>query len=137
MPANSPDLPGLPAARAATVLADVWADAALEPQALERVELSGDQPVLPSSFAVDVAAQSSIAAAARGARSYRFRQRAKAFLAQARGRSVAQPAQHYGRERDTISRWIHAWEEHGVAGLLDAPRAGRPPKLAPTAQKNS
>lgn len=64
MPANSPDLPGLPAARAATVLADVWADAALEPQALERVELSGDQPVLPSSFAVDVAAQSSIAAAA-------------------------------------------------------------------------
>ncbi|MBK8765256.1 MAG: CoA transferase [Burkholderiaceae bacterium] len=64
MPANAIELPGLPAARAATVLAGLWADAALEPQALERVDLSGEQPVLPSSFSVDVAAQSSIAAAA-------------------------------------------------------------------------
>ena len=64
MPANAIELPGLPAARAATVLAGLWADAALEPRALERVDLSGEQPVLPSSFSVDVAAQSSIAAAA-------------------------------------------------------------------------
>ncbi len=78
-----------------------------------------------------------LSAAARNARSYRFRQRAEALLAQARGLSVAHLAQHYGRDRDTISRWIHAWEAHGVAGLLDAPRTGRPPKLAPTAHKNS
>lgn len=84
------------------------------------------------------AAESSpLLAASRGVRSYRFRQRAEAILAQARGQSVAQLAQHYGRDRDTISRWLHAWEDHGLAGLLDAPRAGRPPKLAPTAKKNS
>lgn len=64
MPATSPVNPDQPPARAAAALADLWADAALEPQALERVELSGEQPVLPSSFSVDVAAQSSIAAAA-------------------------------------------------------------------------
>ena len=77
-----------------------------------------------------------LSAAARGARSYRFRQRAEAILAQARGLSVAHLAQHYARDRETISRWIHAWEDHGLAGLLDAPRAGRPPKLPLVAQKN-
>ena len=77
---------------------------------------------------------STLLAASRGARSYRFRQRADAILAQARGQSVAQLARHYGR--DTISRWIHAWEDRGLAALFDAPRAGRPPKLAPTAKKN-
>ena len=81
--------------------------------------------------------EQTLLAAARGARSYRFRQRAEAILAQARGASVTQLAQYTGRDRDTISRWIHAWEDHGLAGLLDAPRTGRPPKLQPTAKKNS
>ncbi|HPU52802.1 MAG TPA: CoA transferase, partial [Burkholderiaceae bacterium] len=59
--AVSPDRAALPAE---TVVADLWTGAGLDRQALERLELSGEQPVLPSSFAVDVAAQSSIAAAA-------------------------------------------------------------------------
>jgi transposase len=75
--------------------------------------------------------------AARNAPSYRFRQRAEALLAQDRGMSVTQLAQHYGRDRDTISRWIHAWEDRGVAGLFEPPRSGRPPKLQPVEKKAS
>lgn len=45
-------------------LASVWAAAGLPPAALERVALTGHDPVLPSSFAVGTAAQATIAAAA-------------------------------------------------------------------------
>ena len=45
------------------VLADLWRDAGLDPGALDAVRLDGP-PVLPSSFAVDAAAQAAIAAAA-------------------------------------------------------------------------
>ena len=75
--------------------------------------------------------------AAKHARSYRFRQRAEALLAQDRGMSVTQLAQHYGRDRDTISRWIHAWEDQGVAGLFEPRRSGRPPKLRGEEKKGS
>ncbi len=83
-----------------------------------------------------VAERQTLQQAAQHARSYRFRQRAEALLAQSRGLSVAQLAQHYARDRDTISRWIHAWEDHGLAGLFEPRRSGRPPKLAPDAKKN-
>ncbi len=42
----------------------LWRDAGLAPKALERLTLSGGEPVLPSSFAVGRAAQASIAVAA-------------------------------------------------------------------------
>ena len=45
-------------------LARVWADAAMPPEALDGVVLTGTEPVLPSSFAVGTAAQVSVAAAA-------------------------------------------------------------------------
>ena len=48
----------------AQILADLWSAAAGEPAALERVTLTGAEPVLPSSFRVGAAAQTSIAAAA-------------------------------------------------------------------------
>ena len=44
-------------------LAGLWAGAGLDAEALERVRLTGAEPVLPSSFAVGIAAQTSIAAA--------------------------------------------------------------------------
>ncbi|MES2950734.1 MAG: CoA transferase [Pseudomonadota bacterium] len=46
------------------LLADIWALGGLAPQALGHVDLQGADPVLPSSFAVGTAAQTSIAAAA-------------------------------------------------------------------------
>lgn len=44
------------------VVSRLWADAALDPAALARLELTGQEPVLPSSFAVGTAAQSTLAA---------------------------------------------------------------------------
>ncbi len=46
------------------VLASLWQQAALPAEALHRATLTGQDPVLPSSFAVGTAAQASIAAAA-------------------------------------------------------------------------
>jgi crotonobetainyl-CoA:carnitine CoA-transferase CaiB-like acyl-CoA transferase len=51
-------------AEPAAVLAELWREAALPPQALDGVGLSGADPILASSFAVGTAAQASIAAAA-------------------------------------------------------------------------
>jgi len=47
-----------------TILSHIWSLGGLSPQALDCVDLSGADPVLPSSFAVGTAAQTSIAAAA-------------------------------------------------------------------------
>src|ERR1700694_931520 len=49
---------------AAQALAALWREFGGDPAALDRVELTGTDPVLPSSFAVGTAAQASIAAAA-------------------------------------------------------------------------
>lgn len=46
------------------VLSDIWALGGLAPEALQHATLRGADPVLPSSFAVGTAAQTSIAAAA-------------------------------------------------------------------------
>ena len=49
---------------AQAALASLWQSAGLPADALQRVQLSGADPILPSSFAVGTAAQASIAAAA-------------------------------------------------------------------------
>ena len=49
---------------ASSALAALWQSAGLPVEALQQVQLSGADPVLPSSFAVGTAAQASIAAAA-------------------------------------------------------------------------
>ena len=48
----------------AAAVAALWCDAELDPTALDRLQLTGAEPVLPSSFAVGSAAQASLAAAA-------------------------------------------------------------------------
>ena len=47
---------------ASEILADIWTSAGGEPSALDAVRLTGDEPQLPSSFRVGVAAQVSVAA---------------------------------------------------------------------------
>ena len=56
----------MPALDPADVLIELWREAKLDDEALDEVALTGNEPVLPSSFAVGTAAQASIAAAAGG-----------------------------------------------------------------------
>src|SRR3954462_11088472 len=60
MPDRSPEA----STSAHEALASLWRDAGLPGAALERIELVGSGPVLPSSFAVADAAQASLGAAA-------------------------------------------------------------------------
>ena len=32
--------------------------------------------------------------------------------------------------RQTVSTWLHSWDEQGICGLFDKPRNGRPCKLS-------
>jgi crotonobetainyl-CoA:carnitine CoA-transferase CaiB-like acyl-CoA transferase len=57
-----------------SILDRLWEDSGLPPEALAAVTLTGEEPVLPSSFRVDAAAQAAIAASALAAAEF-FRQR--------------------------------------------------------------
>jgi transposase len=35
----------------------------------------------------------------------------------------------------TVHDWLHAWQQHGIAGLAEGHRTGRPPKLLAAAKK--
>jgi hypothetical protein len=59
-----PESPTEPPLSASAVLAALWRAASLPPEALAYATLPGEDPVLPSSFAVATAAQASIGAAA-------------------------------------------------------------------------
>ncbi len=39
-------------------------------------------------------------------------------------------AQAGGMDRQTLRDWVHRYNAHGVEGLRDAPREGRPPALS-------
>lgn len=60
---------------------------------------------------------------------HRQRQRAQAILLSARGYTLDQLAEVFQVHRDTASGWLDAWEQEGMAGLADAPKCGRPPKI--------
>ena len=65
----------------------------------------------------------------KSARTHRERQRAHAVLLSAKGYCLNQLSNIFECDRDTISRWIDDWQTHGVAGLSDATKPGRPGKL--------
>ncbi len=58
----------------------------------------------------------------------RIRQRAHALLLSNKKYSIDAIADIFEVHRDTISRWFVHWEEHGIEGLADAPKPGRPRK---------
>jgi len=60
---------------------------------------------------------------------HRQRQRAQAILLSARGYTLEQLADFFQTRRDTISGWLDAWQEGAMAGLQDAPKPGRTPKM--------
>lgn len=45
------------------------------------------------------------------------------------GVSSLQVARWFGDDPRAVEEWVHDYEERGIAGLRDAPRLGRPPKL--------
>lgn len=61
--------------------------------------------------------------------SHRTRQRAHCVLLSAQGHSRTELAEVFAVHADTISVWLNAWQQHGLDGLADAPKPGRPRKL--------
>lgn len=54
--------------------------------------------------------------------------RAQMVLLSDRGFTVSQIALIHACGEDVVRIWLHRYEQHGVAGLEDEPRSGRPPK---------
>jgi transposase len=46
------------------------------------------------------------------------------------GMSRTEAARIGGMDRQTLRDWVHAYNEHGVNGLINKPLPGRPPKLS-------
>jgi transposase len=67
---------------------------------------------------------------ARGAKTpHRDRVRAQIVLAAARGRANARIAADLGVNVDTARKWRGRFAEHGLGGLADLPRSGRPRRI--------
>jgi transposase len=54
-------------------------------------------------------------------------ERARVVQAALDGEQVEAIAIHLGLARNTVYLWLHRFERHGLVGLEDAPRGGRPP----------
>ncbi len=65
----------------------------------------------------------------------RQRRRALAILGHHRGQSLPHLAALFAVRYATVHDWLGAWQQHGIAGLAEGRRAGRPPKLPKAAQK--
>jgi len=63
--------------------------------------------------------------------------RAHAILMSDFGLKVMLISKIYGICRQTVSIWLHAWEDKGICGLLDKPRSGRPRILSLEAEMNA
>ena len=59
-------------------------------------------------------------------------ERARIVLLSRQGDSVAEIVEKLGVCPDTVRRWIHRFDRHGVEGLADQPRSGRPPTYSAT-----
>ncbi|WP_210521784.1 helix-turn-helix domain-containing protein [Hymenobacter terricola] len=57
------------------------------------------------------------------------------MLGHHRGQTLNQLAAFFAVRYAPVHGWLTAWDDHGLAGLLDGHRTGRPPKLPPAAKK--
>ena len=64
------------------------------------------------------------------------RGRAAIVLLSATRVSVPEIVQRLGRSRPTVAHWLRRFERSGVAGLLDRPRSGRPPRISSEAMRH-
>jgi hypothetical protein len=63
--------------------------------------------------------------------------RARAILLLEDGSHVSETAQMVGMQRRHLYKWIGRFQEHGVAGLYDGKRPGRPPVFSPRSRNAS
>jgi hypothetical protein len=57
--------------------------------------------------------------------------RARAVLLGAEGWAVSEIARRVGRDRKWVRQWLARFARDRLAGLRDASRSGRPPKVSP------
>lgn len=55
-----------------------------------------------------------------------LRRRAQGILLSNDGHTINQISEMLAVRRDTVARWLDAWEREGLDGLTDKARAGRP-----------
>lgn len=67
----------------------------------------------------------------KNAQGHRPRNRAQALLLSNKGYGIDQIADVCSVTRDTVARWLDAWEEKQEQGLQDAPRSGAPRRFDP------
>jgi transposase len=60
-----------------------------------------------------------------------LRRRAQAVELSSRGYRLTAIAEVLEVHRETVSGWLDLWTTHGLRGLYDLPRSGRPPVLTP------
>ena len=58
-------------------------------------------------------------------------ERARIIWAAHRGEGVGEIAAARGVDQETVRRWLKRFNAHGLEGLADAPRSGRPPTYPP------
>lgn len=58
--------------------------------------------------------------------------RARAVLLASTGQTISGIGRLVGRDRKWVRYWLGRFVRQRLAGLQDAPRAGRPPKFSPT-----
>lgn len=64
-------------------------------------------------------------------------ERCHALLLSDKGYKIEQLSDIFEVRRDTIGDWFNRWEAHGIKGLLDAPKSGRPRTFNPSEEKKS
>ena len=62
---------------------------------------------------------------------YRVAKRLQAVILNAEGRTSGELAAVLKAPRSKISEWLAQYQAHGIEGLLEGYRSGRPPELAP------
>jgi transposase len=67
---------------------------------------------------------------------YRVAKRLQAVVLNAEGRTSGELAAVLQAPRSKISEWLAQYQAHGIEGLLEGYRSGRPPELAQSSANN-
>jgi transposase len=65
----------------------------------------------------------------------KVKERLQAILWRLKGETYTQIAENLNKQNITITEWVKKWNKTGYDGLIDKPKPGVPPKLAPEQEK--